>query len=107
MWVGPCASITFFAFSLACAIPIYEECYAEAKFPDFIRKFGFSQVLSPIYIWASSAWERKNFRMKSGNFTTPKHYGLMLRRSISSGFHPEKLLFHGIIVIKRYIWSWV
>jgi hypothetical protein len=26
--------------------------------------------------------------------------GLMLRRSISSGFHPEKMLLHGIIVIK-------
>jgi hypothetical protein len=29
--------------------------------------------------------------------------GLMLRRSISFGFHPEKLLFHGIIVIKSGI----
>jgi hypothetical protein len=28
---------------------------------------------------------------------------LMLRRSISSGYHPKKMLFHGIIVIKSGI----
>jgi hypothetical protein len=36
----------------------------------------------------------------SGISLTPIYTGAMLRRSIFSGFHPGKMVLHGIIVIK-------